>query len=342
MSFEIQKGLFILDFTDHHAALGLPINANASAVRKRYLKIARKLHPDSLVGNTAEQQRQATEILSKLVNPAYEMLSQDKNSKEYLLTVRLKGQQARQQQSSLTTGLGEEAQTLLKEANLDGAYLHMVETLSDRQFENLAQVTDVVATLSELNLVYLMRKHGKGQDGTQGASQPPRLTSPSDTGSDTGTDTVGQPNRRDISDSPPTILQHQVHQMSLADGYLKRAEEYLRKKAHSQAILELRDGLRAAPKDSRCHSLMGIIYLQQNQVTMAKVSIRKALELNPSDPRALEGSRKLTSLGHGINLSDDDPRKPSSGQSSSGKSASSKGGGGLFGSIFGGGKSKKK
>lgn len=90
--------------------------------------------------------------------------------------------------------------------------------------------------------------------------------------------------------------------MSLADGYLRRAEEYVRKRAYAQAVLELRDGLRAAPKDSRCHSLMGIVYLHQKQATMAKVSIKRALELNPKDVRALEAKRHLERLGHQIDL----------------------------------------
>lgn len=350
MSFEIQKGLFLLDFTDHHAALGLPVNADASQVRKRYLRVARKLHPDSLIGSTAAEKRQATEVLSKLVNPAYEMLSQEKHRKEYLLTVRLKGQQAQQQQASLTHGLGEEAQTLVKAPNLDAMYQQMVTALSSRQFEDLGQLTGTIATLSELNLVYLMRKHGKGQNATQSASQ---------TASAGGDQTAGPaatrpPGEDGRSDSPPTIIQNQAHQMSLADGYLRRAEEYLRKKAHSQAILELRDGLRAAPKDSRCHSLMGIIYLQQNQATMAKVSIRKALELNPKDLRAIEGRRKLATMGHKITIPGEAVPSPGEGTTRSaaaskskgtnGKSTNgkSKGGGGLFGGIFGGGKSKRK
>lgn len=342
MSFEIQKGLFLLDFTDHHAALGLPVNADAGQVRKRYLRVARKLHPDSLVGSSTEEKRQATEVLSKLVNPAYEMLSQEKHRKEYLLTVRLKGQQAQQQQASLTNGLGEEAQQLVKAPNLDGMYQQMVKALSSRQFEDLSQLTGAIATLSELNLVYLMRKHGKGQNATQAAAKAPGAAD----------QTAGPPGDGpdDRSDSPPTIIQNQAHQMSLADGYLRRAEEYLRKKAHSQAILELRDGLRAAPKDSRCHSLMGIIYLQQNQATMAKVSIRKALELNPKDLRAIEGRRKLASMGHKITVPGEAPSPgaggsnngPAGGSMSKGKDNKPKGGGGLFGGMFGGGKSKRK
>ncbi|MBC6474524.1 MAG: DnaJ domain-containing protein [Hormoscilla sp. GM102CHS1] len=45
MSFLIQKGLFKTDFTDYHAILGVPVYAENKEIRKRYMKIAKKLHP---------------------------------------------------------------------------------------------------------------------------------------------------------------------------------------------------------------------------------------------------------------------------------------------------------
>jgi len=355
MSFEIKKGLYNLDtFEDHHAALGLPVDADASKVRKRYLRIARKLHPDSMVGCSAQEKAQATEVLSKLVNPAYEMLSQDKNRKEYLILTRLKGQQVKQQKDALTKGLGDSAMQLLKAPNVDGAYKQLVQQLADQQFDALDKIVEVVGSLSELNLVYLLRQKGSPMSAAparakSAANAAPRPGQPA---AGLGRPGAGRPAVAAGNDNQPTIIQTQAHQMSLADGYLRRAEEYLRKKALSQAILELRDGLRAAPKDSRCHSLMGTIYLQQNQATMAKVSIRKALELNPKDLRAIEGRRRLSTMGHKIELSGEanSATSGSSGPSAKGRaktttkstSSKSKGGGGLFGGIFGGGKSKRK
>lgn len=353
MSFEIKKGLYSLDtFEDHHAALGLPVNADASQVRKRYLRIARKLHPDSMIGCSEVKKLQATEVLSKLVNPAYEMLSQEKNRKEYLILTRLKGEQVKQQKLNVAGMLGEQAKKLFNAPNLDGTYRQMVQQLADQQFDQLERLTEVVGTLSELNLVYLFRQQGGGS-GQGGGTQRPSGSQPQSGGVATAARAgaasggMGRPRTAPGANNEPTIIQTQAHQMSLADGYLRRAEEYLRKKALSQAILELRDGLRAAPKDSRCHSLMGIIYLQQNQATMAKVSIRKALELNPQDLRAIEGRRKLATMGHKIELTSEVNQESSggdAGQAKSGKKPSGKpkGGGGLFGGMFGGGKSKRK
>ncbi|NJN87247.1 MAG: J domain-containing protein [Leptolyngbyaceae cyanobacterium SL_7_1] len=46
MAFNIEQGLFSPEFTDHHAILGVPVNADPKEIRKQYLKIVRRLHPD--------------------------------------------------------------------------------------------------------------------------------------------------------------------------------------------------------------------------------------------------------------------------------------------------------
>lgn len=295
MSFEIKTGLFLLDdFVDHHAILGVPVDADAQAVRKRYLKIARKLHPDSLATLGDAEKKLATQVLSKLVNPAYEMLSQEKNRKEYQILVRLKGKQAIQQKVSIAN-FSDDAKKLAKAGNVDHDYQQQLKTLANDQYEDLSALDQRIGKLSELNLVYLIRKEG---------NVAPRSTTAPQAGAQGGTAiaTPNNPPQNTFNNGPSTTVQDQPQRMSLADGYLRRAEEYVRKRAYAQAVLELRDGLRAAPKDSRCHSLMGIVYLHQKQATMAKVSIKRALELNPKDVRALEAKRHLERLGHQIDL----------------------------------------
>ena len=75
MSLKIDGGLFTYDFIDHHAILCVPVDADFKEIRKRYLQIARKLHPDSSsLGNESDKQK-ANQLLSRLVNPAYEKFS---------------------------------------------------------------------------------------------------------------------------------------------------------------------------------------------------------------------------------------------------------------------------
>ena len=112
---KLDTGLFKLDFEDHHAVLGLPITADAKVVRKRYLAIARRLHPDSLSGLSEDDAQQASDLLSKWVNPAYEALSQEKISAEHQIILKLKGQGLKQSATPPEVS-SEEARTLLQAA----------------------------------------------------------------------------------------------------------------------------------------------------------------------------------------------------------------------------------
>jgi curved DNA-binding protein CbpA len=328
MSFKIETGLFLLDeFTDCHAILGVPVEADTKVIRKRYLKVAQRLHPDSFIESSEEEKELATQIFSKLVGPAYNTLCKDRERKEYLLLISLKGKQGVQQRTSIA-GFSDIARQLGTSNNLQEDYAKAVSELSELQYEDLRQSLQITGQLSELNLVYLMRREA-GDPPTRSATVTMTTTA------STATSTASSPkpeNTTSATSPPPTV------KPTIVEGYLRRAEEYMNKNAFAQAILELRDALNMAPKDSRCHSLMGMIYLKQNQLTLAKVSIKRALELNPQDPNALKGKIQLERLGQSL----DSKSPPSSGgkprpNASTGKDT--KGSGGFFGGLFGG---KKK
>jgi hypothetical protein len=78
-----------------------------------------------------------------------------------------------------------------------------------------------------------------------------------------------------------------------------------------------------------------MLYLKQNQTTMAKVHLDRALQLDPSDETALEGKRKIEKILGQKPGSAKPVATPSTGVKRSDKSE----GGGLFGGLFGG---KKK
>ncbi len=93
------------------------------------------------------------------------------------------------------------------------------------------------------------------------------------------------------------------------------------KNSFAQARVELQDALKLEPNNSRCHSLIGVVYLKQNQNTMAKIHIRKALQLNPQEPLALKSKQFLDQLA-----------QKNDGQTSAYSNTT---GGGLFGGMFG-------
>ncbi|NJP09491.1 MAG: DnaJ domain-containing protein [Leptolyngbyaceae cyanobacterium RU_5_1] len=328
MSFQIERGFFLLDFVDHHAVLGVPIDADAQAIRKRYLKIARRLHPDSFASGFEQEKQRASQLLSKLVNPAWEKLSQEKERTEYDLLLKLKGQQAARQGSFELGNLGKE---LSNASNPDHFYRTSIKGLSDKQYEHLDQALEIIGQISELNMVYLMHKDAQGSIGI--GTQKREIFTGSNI-PDSSQSSAGVPSVRTSSVQP--------RRESVTDQYCRRAQEYATKNNFAQAVLELRDALKIEPKNSRCHALLGMVYLKQNQVTMAKIHFNKALEVDPQNAMALEGKQALERVqkqaGSASGASSVSSRTAPQKASPKPNKPDNKSGGGLFG-RFGG---KKK
>jgi curved DNA-binding protein CbpA len=275
MSLKIEQGLFNLDFTDYHAILGVPVDADIKDIRKGYLKIARRLHPDSCAQDAESDRQRAAEFLSKMVNPAYEKLSQERNYSEYCVLLRIKGQQALKQQETVLL-ISEPARKLAAASDIDNFYRITLRNLAEKQYEHLGQTLDLTGQISEMNLVYLMRKEGRGELNLgkkaavgNAATEKSAIATPS--------------NKAPAVQTTDTLV----------SAYLRRAQEFEKKQDYSRVILELRDATQIDPKNSNCHSRLGEIYLKTNQAKMAKIHFTKALELNPNDEAALIGMKKV-------------------------------------------------
>ncbi len=319
MSFQIERGLFMLDFSDCHSIIGVSVEADIKEIRKNYLKIARRLHPDSGVLTSESDRHLAGQFLSKLVNPAWEKLSQERTRIDHAVLLKLKGQGAMRHQTH-TQVLGSLAKQLLTANNLDYFYRTALQDLADRQYQQLDQVLELTAQISELNLVYLARKEGKGESAIAEPKKPLYTA--------TTASSKAEPA------PPPAPPSAQEQREALLDQYYRRAEGFMKKGNYAQATLELRDALQIDPNHARCHSLMGMVYLQQKQGTMAKIHFNKALAMNPEDPTALEGKKYLEQQTH-------KPASQTSSNQPNNKSERTKadGNGGLFGGLFSG---KKK
>jgi curved DNA-binding protein CbpA len=338
MSFKIEQGLFSLDFTDYHAILGVPVDADAKDIRKRYLTIARRLHPDSCTTDNDVDRQRAANFLSKLVNPAYEKLSQEKNYVEYAVLLRLKGQQALRQQDTIAL-TSDAARRLASASDLETSYRAAIREVAEHQYQQLEQSLAYIGQISELNLVYLMRKESRGES----IGLPQLDESINSSSAASRSSTVPSPLPKTPS-APPT-------RDSLISAYLRRAQEFETKQDFPRAIQELREALRMDATNSACHSRLGLIYLKTQQTTMAKIHFNKALELNPQDAVALEGKRKLEPSnsqkatkpdGKGakpaFGKSDPKAKTPPRGALEAGEKPNSTGKGGLF-RLFG---NKKK
>ncbi|MBD0264571.1 MAG: DnaJ domain-containing protein [Tolypothrix sp. T3-bin4] len=321
MSLKIDRGLFKYDFIDYHAILGVSVDADVKDIRKCYLKIARRLHPDSNATASPTEKQQKSELLSKWVNPAYEKLSSDRTRAEYMVVLSQMGKRLVQESSSveLNTDL---ARQLASVPNVDHVYKSAIAKIAETQYDSLEKVLQIIAHISELNLVYLMRTAGKSFAASQQAAQT-QVNSTASTTQNKTTNTA----------SPPPVAAPKEE--SAAIQYLRRAQELLGKNQLAQARVELQDAIKLEPNNSRCHSLIGVVYLKQNQSTMAKVHFDRALQLDPNDETALKGKRVLEqALAQKPGGS-----KVTSSSNNGGKQSDKSGNGGLFGGLFGG---KKK
>lgn len=306
MSLKIDRGLFQYDFTDHHAVLGIPMDADFNQIRKRYLQIARCLHPDSCAATTPEEKQRASQLLSKIVNPAYEQFSKERNRVEHLVVLREMSKRLAQEANPIELK-SELAQKLAQASNIEHFYKNLVQQLATKQYGDLEQVLDIIGQISELNLVYLMRK---GVSNFQ-----PSIP------------IVGTSANAPATPQPTPTPQP----TNVVEQYYRRAQAFMENNNFAQARIELQDALKLEPNNSSCHSLIGVLYLKQNQVTMAKVHINKALQLNPKEPMALKAKKFLDQAAQKSGT------KPTSVSQHQGTSNS--GGSGLFGGLFGG---KKK
>lgn len=335
MSFNIERGLFKYDFTDHHAILGIPVSADVKEVRKRYLIIARNLHPDSCRAKSEAEKKQASQLLSKLVNPAYEQLSQ--SNRDYHVSLEHVGRRLAAEGGKVAL-VSEAAKQLSKSGpNLDNAYKKFLHNLAAKQYDPFDQALDKIGEISELNMVYLMLKGGKISTtasmptGTATAGGKTSTGGTGTTGGKTsgGTGTTGK--------SGETVSNLPDSGMSRVSEYIRRAEGYMGKDKNNfaAATLELREALKLDPKNSRCYTLLGIAYLKQKQATMAKVNFKKALELNPNDDTAKKGIRHIEDLVQKSSGGKPNPQP----QQPQNKPSDKQGGGGFLGGLFGG---KKK
>lgn len=86
----LNRGLACYE-TDHFAILGVPLTADSKGIRRGYLQAAKALHPDRFVGDPEGAER-ANILFAKLVNPANEVLTKERERGEYetVLKMRIK------------------------------------------------------------------------------------------------------------------------------------------------------------------------------------------------------------------------------------------------------------
>jgi curved DNA-binding protein CbpA len=281
MSLQLKRGLSEFGYSDHFAVLGIAVDSSAGDIRKRYMKLARMLHPDSYEGSNKEQ---ASQILSKLINPAYQILSQEKERNDYSLLLRLVGQRAHLEFDTLKFSTAS-TKALLSSDEYEAFYQTAILDLALQQYGQLDECVECIEQLSELNLAYLLRRESSQSAKKKYPDPAPAPSIPAEPVSPEAS--MMTQARESAAATPSTTSDGYVKQ------YLRRAEELIAKRLYAAATQELRDALRLDPQNVRCHALMGTVYLKQKQPKMAKGHLTQALKLDPNNAEAREGMTEL-------------------------------------------------
>jgi curved DNA-binding protein CbpA len=305
-TFRIARGIGQYDFNDYYAVLGLPLTAEASHVRKRYLLIAKCLHPD-IHGRTDAEKQIATQYLSKLVNPAYNVLCQERERTEYSAILKLLGKRLmkRNQQFTPQSELAKKYLTSSAEIN----YEQTIKDIAKIQYHDLELALENISLLSELNLVHILLQEGykplnesfssastnsstanssnnvsNVNNNRTNSSYQMRSESqtaarnPARTSSSTSSNSTKNTSQANPSQTNPSSINQSIRQ----------AESYINQQLWASALKELRVVIQIDCNNSKCHSLLGFVYMNQKLVGMAKVSFQQALKLNPAEPLALK------------------------------------------------------
>ncbi|WP_103668191.1 DnaJ domain-containing protein [Pseudanabaena sp. BC1403] len=261
-NFKINKGLASYGISDHYAILGLPMTTDPAQIRKKFLKLAKILHPD-VFGRNAEEKESATKYFSKMVSPAYQLLNSDRERGEYLATLRMFAQNKKQKEETPTLST-EIAQKLYRIPH-EITYKQYVEEVSPKQYETLDSIMEYTATLSELNLVYLFTQSSLSFSS----------------GSSTAANVGGQGAN---AEATPAAKPAQ----SPALRNLNMAELFISKKQWTDALKELISAEKLDPNNAKVYALKGLVQMNQNAAAIAKASFQKALKLDPKEPTAVK------------------------------------------------------
>jgi curved DNA-binding protein CbpA len=271
----IDRGLARYE-TDHFAILGVPLTADPKRIRRGYLQAAKALHPDRFVGDPEGAER-ANVLFAKLVNPANEVLTKERERSEYEALLKLRIQRLLESPPADLWPTGEAVKGLAESPNWEEEYVQRVEKLAKEQYSSLATLLEKTEQLSELNLAYLLLKAGYKASPAPAAKTTPLGGIP--------TSPPAPPPPSPAAPPPPP-------QPSPAETRFLQALDMIERKQYRAAIQYLNFAISAQPNVARYYLHRGIAHLKQGNAGMAKADFLQASRLEPNNAELMAEVRR--------------------------------------------------
>jgi curved DNA-binding protein CbpA len=269
---------------DPYAVLGVSVNADDRQILKRYHTLAKLLHPDNLSNINNPDKELARIILTRLINPAYQELKQDKKRQNIVGILHSKAASLNEKTVlSFQNALNLDIRSMsAQEAEL--FYEKAITSYASAQYKSLQQSHQITKRISKLNLVYLSLQKNYFLE-----TQTP---------TDKSTSIVPLPEVPVAELKLAGENNSQPAGINYAQRHYERAIQYHQQAQWTLAVKELRDAIKLEPNNSDHYALLGVVHFQQNFTGMAKVYIRQALKLNPKHPLALKYAEILKIQQH--------------------------------------------
>ncbi|MBD2440779.1 J domain-containing protein [Nostoc sp. FACHB-110] len=257
--------------SDPFAVLGIPVTADERQINKCYRALAKQLHPDRYAQSGEAEQKLATNIFTRLINPAYAQIKQTQKCAETIAMLRLEAK-SWQPKADLAKNSALEKLIQASAQSAESIYEQAIADYAAIQYTSLQQTYQITQQLNQLNLAYFSLQ--QSQPSIPQAAPP--VSSP----------VQPQP-------TPQTSENTQPVPVNYAQRHYQRAIQYSKQSKWSLAVSELRDAIKLEPNNSDFYALLGLVHFHQNLLGMAKVYTRQALKLNPTNRLALKYAEQL-------------------------------------------------
>lgn len=316
---------------DYYAALGLPIISSPVYIRHVYLSIARILHPD-VYGFAPEEKEVATQYLAKLVNPAYNVLMQEEERKAYQGIFQLLAKRLMQKSRNVPIHSKIACELMMAPSDgFYERSVSMIAKVQYQSLANILEYTGQISELNLVYILYkegyqygdvnmppvLTPMSATQNTSSYGAPNypippipqpkvipPPKSIKPYTASYPAPPPKPSYANPSPYSYQPPinrqaesddTVIQTRIESndnSAIADR-LKICEIYMSQGDWKSALKDLREILQLDKNNSQCHAMLGVVYININQLQMAKMSLTRSLQLNPQEPLALKHMQEV-------------------------------------------------